>query len=425
MASGHRPRALKPRTAARADARAEDAQGRQDAADSVLGQAEFRVVLYATGLSLCAFWMSDVACSWLMRVMTDADPFMTSLVQLALQLPVAVVLLPAGVMTDILDRVQLFLFAQAWMVAGTAAMWLAFVADRLSPIGLLLLIAMLGVGSALRMPNVTATVSDLVPKEQLTTALSLTSAVINGSRMVGPAVAGLILTLSGVAGVLAANVVMLVLATLWLRKLPSARAGQSALTRAVFKRSFLDGWRTMTASRERRRLLMMTAAYSGALTVIVALLPVLFDSSARYGLMYTTYGAGAVCGAFAMASLRSNRHLPLILRCGIATSALMLLVLAASAHPLGRGVALFAAGASWVAVLNASQVYAALALSSVQRGRGMSFLFMAAIGGMALGSPCWGWLAKTWGAETSFAAAAGGLCLLFLAFRLPRPHATA
>lgn len=393
----------------------------QGAQGSVLRQSAFRIVLYATGLSLCAFWMSDVACSWLMREMTDADPFMTSLVQTALQLPVALVLLPAGVMTDLLDRIQLFLFAQALMITVTAAMWLIFLADSLSPVILLALVSTLGIGSALRMPNVVATVSDIVPRAQLTAALSMTTAVINGSRMIGPAIAGLILTFSNVAGVLGVNLIMLMLATLWLRKLPSVPRERVTLNWTVFKLSFLDGFRVVAASGEQRKLLILTAAYSGSMGAIVALLPVMFDTTTQYGLMYATYGAGAVCGAIGMATLRSNGSLGLILRCGMASSVVALLVLSQSAYPPAQGLSLFVAGASWVAVLNASQVYAALALSNTQRGRGVSFLFMAAIGGMALASPFWGWLAKTFAIQLSFLVGGIVIFLLFLVFRFPKP----
>jgi MFS family permease len=386
---------------------------------SALGQPAFRIVLYASVASLCAFWMNDVACSWLMREMTDADPFMTSLVQMALQLPVALVLLPAGVLTDLLDRVKLFLFAQLWSAIATAALFLCFLADLLSPIGLLALVCLLGIGSALRMPNVTATVSDIVPRAQLTQAMSLTNAVTNGSRMIGPAIAGVLIALGGVTSVIGVNLMLLLVAMFWLRQLPTASHVKVAVDWTVFKAAFLDGFRVMTAGQEQRRLLFMTWVYCLSLSVIVSLLPVLFDSSTEYGLMYTAYGAGAVCGAICMAALRSNDNLRLILRCCILLSLIALIVLALTRLPLAQGAALFLAGGAWVGVLNASQIYAALALRNAQRGRGMSFLFMAAIGGMALGSPIWGAIAKALSFQASFVISAVVVGALVLLFRLP------
>ncbi|MFT7289233.1 MAG: MFS family permease [Halieaceae bacterium] len=304
---------------------------------------------------------------------------------------------------------------------ATSALWVCFMSDALSPVGLLALISLLGVGSALRMPNVAATVSELVPRNQLTAALSLSSAVISGSRMIGPAIAGLLLSVAGVGGVLGINLILLLLASIWLKQLPASGRQYDRLNWAAFKVSLIGGFRMMAASREQRSLLLMTSTYAGSLAVIVALLPVLASNTTQYGLMYSCYGAGAMCGAAGMATLRSNLALAPILRCAVLASVLALLVLAAVAYPVAQGLALVVAGASWVAVLNAAQVHAALALNDSQRGRGLSFLFMAAIGGMALASPIWGWLAKVYSVQLSFLLASLVVGGLFLVYRFPSP----
>lgn len=379
---------------------------------SPLRDRDFRIIIYATGLSLCAFWMSDVACSWLMREMTDGDPFLVSLVQFALQFPIMLVLLPAGVLSDLLDRVLLLVVAQLWLILVTSMLVISFGVGVLSPGGLLLAVTMLGVGSAIRMPNVNALVLQTVSRTQISAALSMTMAVVNGSRIVGPAVAGLILSVAGVPGVFVVSLVLLIVATVWARQLPRRVPSSGRLRWRDFHNGLTAGIKSSMVSREQRRLFLTSGCFAGAASVVIALLPVMFDTTAHYGAMYACYGAGAMCAAVTMARSRSNRNLTTLIRGGVAASAVAMLFLAVPVNIGMTAAALFMAGAAWIVVLNASQIAAALSLKNSERGRGLSMLYVAAVGGMALVSPVWGWIAKETSPSTSFLLSAiAGLLL--------------
>ena len=385
-----------------------------------LADPHFRLIIYATALSLCAFWMNDVASSWLMREMTGADPFMVSLVQLALQLPIMLALFPAGVLSDLSDRVRLLLLAQLWLAAVTLVLVALYAGDALTPLVLLAALALLGLGSALRMPNVNALVAETVQPAQLTAAMSLSLAVVNGSRMLGPAIAGLVLALHGVAAVFVLNVVFLGVAFAWVRRLPRQPAGAARVDGAAFVAALKAGLRTSLGSGAQRQLVAVSAVFAGSAAVVVALLPVLFDSTARYGAMYAVYGAGAMSGAIAMTIPACSAHLAVLMRGGIAASAAAMLVLAFASHPLPVGAALFVAGLAWIVVLNSTQVTAALQLEASQRGRGLSILYVGAVGGMAAASPLWGLIARHDSPALSFLISAGTSCTLLALIVLRR-----
>jgi len=363
------------------------------------------MVLAATGFSLCAFWMNDVACSWLMRTMSNNDPLMVSLVQLALQLPVTLVLLPAGALADIVDRVRLLLFAQLWMLCVTVALWIVFGTGLLTPHVLLFALVLLGAGSALRMPNVGALIPDLVPDRRVPSAISMTTAAINGSRMAGPAVAGVALSIGGVAAVFAANVLLLVLASLAMSSVPRQPGNGVRLGYRAFIDSLQEGIRQGLKVRAERQRLLLTAFFVGCAGVVTALMPVRFETAATYGVMYACYGAGAFVAAIGMSLLKSRDPLQSALSVGMLSGGLSVLGLSLTSDPNVAGPLLSFAGAAWVVVVTSIQVSAALSLPRESRGRGLSLLYAFAVGGMALASPLWGAIAKWAAVELSFALA--------------------
>ena len=72
----------------------------------------------ASTLSLMAFWMTEVACAWQMRIMTDADPLLVASVYTAMQLPILFLVIPAGVLTDLADRRRVMIWTHVWLGAS-------------------------------------------------------------------------------------------------------------------------------------------------------------------------------------------------------------------------------------------------------------------------------------------------------------------
>lgn len=100
---------------------------------SPLSNPGFSMLWVANTLSLTAFWMTEVACAWQMRVMTDADPLAVAAVYTALQLPIMFLVIPAGVIADLSDRRRGMMWTHAWLAFSMGILlWLTW-AGRITP----------------------------------------------------------------------------------------------------------------------------------------------------------------------------------------------------------------------------------------------------------------------------------------------------
>jgi MFS family permease len=140
-----------------------------------LSQPAFRAIWIASVVSNVGTWMQNVGVAWLMTELTPS-PVLVALIQTATSLPVFLVGLPAGALADVLDRRRMLLVAQTWMLLAAAILGGLTLADRTTPMALLLLTFALGLGGALNSPAWQAIVPELVPRRQLASAVALNGA---------------------------------------------------------------------------------------------------------------------------------------------------------------------------------------------------------------------------------------------------------
>src|SRR6516164_5738562 len=170
---------------------AEDSQTHQAISTwEPLRRPVFRDRLIASIISNTGSWMQDTAGTWLMTALTTS-PLLISLMQTAAALPVLLFGLTAGAMADIFDRRRLLLFWGAWMLAAAVLLSGLTLTSWIGPCSLLILTGLLNVGAAMNGPTWQAIVPELVPREQLTSAIALNSAAFNLARAIGPALGGL------------------------------------------------------------------------------------------------------------------------------------------------------------------------------------------------------------------------------------------
>lgn len=134
--------------------------------------------------------MQEVGVTWLMTSL-DSSPIMVSLIQTAEAVPFFLLALPAGALADILDRRRLVLFSQTWMFLLALLLGVLTFSNLMTPAWLLILTALLGLGTALNGPVYQAIIPELVPAGHLSGAIALNSAGFNLARAVGPGIGGL------------------------------------------------------------------------------------------------------------------------------------------------------------------------------------------------------------------------------------------
>ena len=167
-------------------------------------QGIFRSVWIATLASSFGGMIQGVGAAWMM-VALGASAQMVTLVQASITLPIVMLALVAGALADAFDRRKLMLTAQVFMfVASTILAGFAYF-DLITPWLLLLFTFLIGCGAALNAPAWQASVGAMVPREDIPSAVTLTSMGFNLARSLGPAIGGLIVAAAGAAAAFTIN----------------------------------------------------------------------------------------------------------------------------------------------------------------------------------------------------------------------------
>ena len=378
-----------------------------------LRNPEFRNLWIAALASNAGSWMHVVAASWLMTELSTS-PVMASLIQTASSLPSFLLALPAGALADSVDRRKLLLWTQSWMLGAAAVLGITTLAGFTGPWTLVWLTFALGLGSAMNAPAWGASIPDLVPPEQLASAVTLNSVQFNAARALGPAAAGLVLASSGPGAAFLLNALSFVgvlLAIYAWKARPRERPGISALGGSI-----REGLRFVVADRPLRQVLVRGGVFVAFGSALWALLPViarqqLHASEARFGLMLASLGAGAAVSGLWLARrarLRTNR----LLATGIASFGVVNFGLSQLNNAAPAYLWLIAGGFAWVTVMSSLTVAAQRALPDWVRARGLSVYLLVFQGGLAGSSWIWGMVAAELGIRSAMMLAAGGLFLV-------------
>jgi MFS family permease len=256
-------------------------------------------------VSLIGTWMQSVAQAWLVLKLTNS-PLALGMVAFAGFMPVVLVGLFAGVIVDRMDRRRLILVAQVVLMVN------AFVLAVLTWMGLvrveyvIVFAALNGLVSSFDMPGRQAFVVEMVGKEDLPNAIAMNSMIFNGARMVGPAVAGLLIAVIGVTGCFFLNGLSF-LAVIWsLLEMDLPRRERRDLGAAMM-RQVRQGLAYVWHHRPSFYLLLIVAINCGFAVNYSVLVPFfardLLHSGARgYGFLMAAQGFGALVSAIVMNS---------------------------------------------------------------------------------------------------------------------------
>ena len=164
----------------------------------------YRIFFAGQAVSLVGTWMQQVAQAWLVLQLTG-DPFWLGIVAAAQFLPVMILGLFAGVAADALPKRQTLVATQAVMMTLAILLTILTVTGLVQVWMILVLAILLGCANAVDMPVRQSFAIELVGREDIGNAVALNSAMFNGSRIIGPALAGLTIAAFGVAAAFALN----------------------------------------------------------------------------------------------------------------------------------------------------------------------------------------------------------------------------
>jgi MFS family permease len=388
-------------------------------------QTTFAVLWVATVLGNTGSFMRDVASAWLVTDLSST-PAAVAMIQAASTIPVFLLAIPAGVLSDILDRRKLLITMQFVLASVSATLMLLSYTGALT-VGLLVALTFVGgVGAALAGPTWQSIVPELVPRQDLKNAVALNSLGFNIARSIGPAAGGLLLAVLGAAVAYSADVVsdlIVISALAWWPRAPSA---DDELSERFFG-AFRAGLRFVRSSRELHVVLLRAAIFFAFSSALWALLPIvarrlLGGNAGFYGILLGAVGAGAILGALVLPQLRRRFDTAGLLLGAAIIAAITMAVLALAPPQWLAVVILLGLGGAWIIALTTLNGAAQAILPNWVRGRGLAVYLMIVNGAMAGGSLGWGIVAGVLSVPATLLVSACGLAVVaFILYRIRLP----
>src|SRR6202047_2266546 len=389
----------------------------------------FRNLLIADFVSDVGAFMQAVGAAWLLAS-PSSSPLEIALIQTASALPFFLLALPAGSIGDIVDRRKLILGTEFWMLTIAIILVIAPFAPLITPWLLLLLTFALSIGDAVESPAWRAIFSELVPKEELSPALTLNGIEFNLARAVGPALGGVIIAVAGVSTAFLLNVFsflgVIVVIARWKRHVPKSKLPVETFTGATSA-----AIRYVRYSPGIGRLLLRSAFVIFFSSAFWALLPAvskkISHSSLGYGLLLGFFGTGAVLGAVALQRLRKMYSVEDVVAVATAVFACVLVATALAPQLWILCFFSFFGGAAWTIFMSVFNTLIQRLAADWIRARVLAVYLFVFQGSMAVGSVLWGASGERAGLEKALLASAVGIaaCLLLrLPFSLPEPSTT-
>jgi len=391
---------------------------------TALRHRNYRLFWFGQMVSLIGTWMQNVAQGWLVYQLSNS-PLALGLVGFAGSLPVLLFSLLAGVAADRFPKRNLLLITQTSLMTSAFILSLLTWSGHVQAWHVALLAAFSGLANAFDAPTRQAFVVEMVGKEDLMNAIGLNSAMFNLARLVGPAVAGLLLAAVGPAGCFFLNGVsfLAVIASLTMMRLgPPLRLARQASVWANLR----EGLGYIRNNSVVLSLVSLVAVgslfgmpFSGLLPVFAR--DILEVGPQGLGFLSSAMGAGALIGAISVASLGNFRRRGLLVTAGnLAFPAFIFLFSQSQFFPLSL---LLLMGAGWAMISQNVTINTVLqtTVPDQLRGRVMSVHTLMFLGMMPLGNLQAGFVANLVGAPLALALGAmicASYALLIL-FRVP------
>ena len=396
-------------------------QNRATGAFRALGNFNYRVWVAGALVSNIGTWMQRIAQDWLVLTqLTNHDASAVGIV-MGLQFAPQLLLLPwTGLAADRFNQRKLLMLTQATMgllalmlgaltVTGVIRLWHVYLFAFMS-----------GSAAALDAPVRQTFVAELVGDEHLPNAIALNSTSFNAARMLGPALAGLLIAKVGTGWAFLINgisfgAVLISMSFFRVSELqPSVRAGRAP-------GAFMEGFRYVWSRADLRAIMIMLfliGTFGLNFPIFISTMAVkVFHSDAKgFGLLSSIMAVGTISGAL----LAAGRNKP---RFGALFVGALVFGIGCTLAALSRGYWWFAAslvviGIAALTLTNTTNSMMQLSAEPAMRGRVMALRLAVALGGTPIGAPIAGWVANRFGPRWALGVgAASGFAAALVAVR--------
>lgn len=370
----------------------------------------FRLFFTGQVISVSGTWMQNVALAWFVYELTHS-PLAVGILTFCRFSPQTLFVLFAGVLADRIDNRRLVITTQAASMAVSIALAvLAFSGSvRVWPIYVLALLA--GIAQVFDSPGRHALVYQMVGRAELPNAIALNTSVFNASRVVGPGIAGVLIASVGVGYCFALNALSFtaVLAALLLMNTRELHSVERPDERPTLLRGVREGLSFARGDRRVSRVLLLVLVVGTLGVNNGVILPVLASELHAgpkvFGLLSAAFGAGALLGALATASLGRASWKVLVM--GTTGFGAAMLMVAPQSTVAACAAFLLVAGMCFTLWSANSNSLLQLSAPDHLRGRVLSLYLFAFHGLAPAGGLLIGWLIEVGGTDLAFQLAGG------------------
>ncbi|NVN93348.1 MAG: MFS transporter [Desulfuromonadales bacterium] len=356
---------------------------------SALQHRNFRLIWAGQIVSNVGTWMQSVGTGWLVLQLTNS-PLWLGLLGLSFALPMIVLPLFGGAVVDRVNRIKLLYITQ------TCQMLNAFALALLTFLGVVTvwhILAASFIGATLLAfdnPARNALIPDIVPKRDLLNALSLNGAIFSGAALVGPALAGVLLVPLGAASLFFINGISffaMLSALIFLTNVPTHGGGERISFVASMRAGLFYAWQDRLL-RVLLFLFAITAIFGRSYQVLLPVFArdIWHGGPSGYGLLLSVSGAGALAGAFGLASIKEVKRRESVLIVSGLVFSLSLVLFAVSPTLLVGSLCMFLAGVAVTVFGTLVATFIQIATPNELRGRVMSLYTVCLIGLPSLGA---------------------------------------
>ncbi|MEO8197041.1 MAG: MFS transporter [Thermoanaerobaculia bacterium] len=390
-----------------------------------LRHRNYRIFFFGQLVSLTGTWMQSVAQAWLAYRLTHSAALL-GIVGFASQIPTLLFSPAGGVVADRFPRRRVLIVTQASSMGLAFALAALTFADAVTVPWILTLAALGGVVNAFDIPTRQAFAIDMVGREDLVNAIALNSSIFNGARVMGPAIAGLLVARIGEAWCFLANGVsyLAVLASLVTMRIPDGAPFPRTVSAWT---SVRDGFVYVARARPVRALLLLLGLVSLTGMPYAVLMPVfarevLGGGARELGLLMGASGVGALLGAIVLANRRSVKGLGSFVALCAGGMGVALVAFSFSHSFWISATLLVPVGFFMMSEMASSNTLIQSLIPDEMRGRVMSLYAMMFMGMAPIGALLAGSLAAKIGAPATIAG--GGIVCLAgaLVFARHLPH---
>ena len=374
---------------------------------ALLGTKSFGTFWWSSLLSNIGTWAQSVAQPWLLLSL-GASPFVLGLDAFAMGGPVLMLTLVGGVLADRVDRRRVIAYLQSAQMLCPILIIGLLLGHQLQPWMIVLLSLVVGITDALSMPSFQSIVPTIVARDELANGIALNAVQFNLSRILGPAVAGLLMTRLGAAGafgVSALSYVPFILVAIWVLPADLHPATRDSTPEFQRLRATL---RDIAQQPRLRTVLLTTCVTSMFCSPLVTFCPllvreVLHASVGIFSVAMVAFGVGGLLGATLLVGV-DPRHDRGSISLVFALMLAVIVMIGALNTSIVMSIALFTLAGLAMTIANATaNALVQSEASSAVRGQSVALFMLCARGGGAFGNLLTGYAIGRFGLQTILA----------------------